>query len=187
MTDLLNEIRKKDKQAVTALYNRYGKKLYGFAVCKWKVDEDEAWDLIYKTLYKIIEVIDRYKFETESKFNGFVYQVFINNLRNHYNEKKNKHVETIKLEEKHGSNLNENKNDIADQKPDNPYMKCLKIILEQFEDWKRVLLLMKAQEFSYEEISRYVNKPAEQLKVYYMRARLNLTEKVNECVNNTQV
>jgi DNA-directed RNA polymerase specialized sigma24 family protein len=62
-------------------------------------------------------------------------------------------------------------------------MNCLKKTLEQFEDWKRVLLLMRAQNFSYDEISKYVNKPSEQLKVYYLRAKQILTDKVNKCVN----
>jgi DNA-directed RNA polymerase specialized sigma24 family protein len=101
MIDLVKEIQKKDKNAVTVLYNNYGKKLYGYAISKWNIDEDDAWELVYKTLYKIIEVADKYTFETESKFNGFIYQVFINNLRNKYNEQKNKYVETIALEEKH--------------------------------------------------------------------------------------
>lgn len=184
MTNLVNDIRKKDKSAITALYNNYGKKLYGFAVHKWKVSEDEAWELVYKTLYKIIEVIDKYKFENESKFNGFIYQIFINNLRNNYNAKKNKHIETVVLEEKHGSQLFDRKENLEEQASKNPYMNCLKKILEQFEDWKRILLLMKAQNFSYEEISKYVNKPSEQLKVYYLRAKQVLTDKVNECVEN---
>ena len=63
-------------------------------------------------------------------------------------------------------------------------MNCLKKILEQFEDWKRILLLMKAQNFSYDEISKYVDKPSDQLKVYYMRAKGILTDKVNDCVKN---
>ncbi len=181
MTEQLKDIRKKDKNAVTLLYNSYGKKLYGFAVHKWNVGEDEAWDLIYKTLYKIIDVIDKYTFETDSKFNGFIYQVFINNLRNHYNEKKTKQFETVGLEEKHGSYEDEKRE--SDEGSKNPYMNCLKKILEQFEDWKRILLLMKAQNFSYEEISKYVDKPGDQLKVYYQRAKEVLTEKVNECVS----
>lgn len=184
MEPLLQTIRRKDKAAITALYNHYGKKLYGFAVHKWNVNEDEAWELIYKTLYKIIEVIDKYSFESESKFNGFVFQIFINNLRNHYNERKNKHIEIVELEEKHGSYSAEQKNDSDNSISTNPYMNCLKKILEQFEDWKRILLLMKAQNFSYEEISKYVDKPGDQLKVYYMRAKGILTNKVNDCVKN---
>jgi len=179
MTGLVKQILKKDKKAVTVLYEHYGKKLYGFAVHKWNVSEDEAWELIYKTLYKIIEVIDKYSFENESKFNGFVYQVFINNLRNHYHEQKTKAIKTVAFEERIGKELTDKK----EEAPDNIYMRCLKKILEQFDDWKRVLLLMKAQNFSYEEISAYVKRPTEQLKVYHMRAKESLTEKVNECVD----
>jgi len=181
MQALFQTIQKKDKAAITALYNQYGKKLYGYAIHKWHVNEDEAWELIYKTLYKIMEVADKYTFENESKFNGFVFQVFINNLRNYYNERKSKHIETVELEDKHGLFTEEIRDSTVSK---NPYMNCLKKILEQFDDWKRILLLMKAQDFSYEEIAKYVDKPSDQLKVYYMRAKGILTDKVNDCVKN---
>lgn len=183
MNDLIKDIRKKDKQALTLLYNRYGKKFYGYAVSRWNVSEDDAWELIYKTLYKIIEVIDNYTFETEEKFNGFIFQVFINNLRNHYHATKNKTIETVGLEEKHGSSLQERESD--EPKTESPYMKCLKKAMEQMDDWKRILLLMKAQNFSYAEIAKYVDKPDEQLKVYYLRAKQVLTDKINQCLENT--
>lgn len=184
MNDLIKDIQKKDKKAVSLLYNRYGKKLYGYAVSKWHVGEDEAWEIIYKTLYKVIDVIDRYSFENESKFNGFVFQVFINNLRNHYQATKNKTIETVELEEKHGSEIQEKEGHQDEQASANPYMNCLKKAMEQLEDWKRILLLMKAQNFSYVEIAQYVDKPEEQLKVYYLRAKQVLTDKINKCLNN---
>ncbi len=182
MNDLIKDIRKKDKKALTLLYNRYGKKFYGYAVSRWNVSEDDAWELIYKTLYKVIEVIDKYSFETEEKFNGFMFQVFINNLRNHYTATKNKTIETIGLEEKHGS---VEEKDSDEPKTESPYMKCLKKAMEQLEDWKRILLLMKAQDFSYAEIAQYVGKPDEQLKVYYLRAKQVLTTKINQCLENS--
>lgn len=183
MYELIKTIQKKDKQAIEALYNLYGKKLYGYALYHWKVTEDEAWELVYKTLYKIIDVIDKYHFETESKFNGFVFQAFINNLRNHYHSKKLKHIDTTPLNDTHG-NTSTKEIESEDEKTNNPYMNCLKKILEQLDDWKRILLLMKAQDFSYEDIAQYVNKPSEQLKVYYMRAKKLVTDSVNDCVKN---
>lgn len=184
METLLNTIQKKDTHAIEVLYNLYGKKLVSYAIYHWKVTEDEAWELVYKTLYKIIEVIDKYKFESESKFNGFVFQVFINNLRNQYNEKKAKHVEVVEINETHGNTIDK-EIEAEQEKSTNPYMNCLKLILEQLDDWKRVLLLMKAQDFTYEDISQYVDKPSEQLKVYYMRAKKIVTDKVNECVKHS--
>ncbi len=178
---LATQLKKKDKAAIALIYNVYGKKLYGYAVSKWHLNEDEAWDLIYKTLYKIISVIDQYTFENDSKLNGFIYKTFINNLRNHYHTSKKNAGLTVELNEKHGS-ISET---VETEKPLSAHMKCLKLVLAQFEDWKRVLMLMKAQNFSYEEISTYINKPADQLKVYYMRAKQVLVEKVNECVSKT--
>ncbi|MCI5056284.1 MAG: hypothetical protein MRY83_09255, partial [Flavobacteriales bacterium] len=43
--------------------------------------------------------------------------------------------------------------------------------MEKLEEWQRTLLLMRAQSYTYEEIAPYVDKPANQLKVYYMRLK----------------
>lgn len=180
MIELLKEIRKKDRNAVTLLYNRYGKKLYGYAVAKWKVSEDEAWELIYKTLYKVMEVADRYTFEDEKKFAGFIFQAFVNNLRNHYHEKKRKPAEMAELNERIvAAGAEEQEEPVS-----SGHMKLLREEMELLEDWKKILLLMRAQDFSYAEIARYVNKPEEQLKVYYLRLKKQLTEKISARLNN---
>ena len=68
MFDIVSKIKKKDTDAIALLYSRYGKKLFGYARVKWKLSEDEAWEIIYKTLYKVMKVIDDYQFENENKF-----------------------------------------------------------------------------------------------------------------------
>ena len=97
--NLIQKIKKKDSISIESLYTSYGKKLYGFAITRWQVTEDDAWELVYKTLYKFLEVKDRYTFENEKKLQAFLFQSFINNLRNLYNEKKSKHIETMPLDE----------------------------------------------------------------------------------------
>lgn len=184
MNDLIKDIKKKDKQAIALLYNRYGKKLYGYAVKRWSVSEDDAWELIYKTIYKIISVIDKYTFETEEKFGAFVFQVFINYLRNHYKAAKRDSVETVDFNDTHASSAHDKQHEIQEPANESAYMKCLKKAMDQLEDWKRILLLMKAQDFSYADISNYVGKPPEQLKVYHLRAKQVITHKVNECLEN---
>jgi len=44
---------------------------------------------------------------------------------------------------------------------------------------------MRAQDYSYEDIAKYVSRPANQLKVYHMRFKKIVTEKTNECVNKS--
>ena len=56
----------------------------------------------------------------------------------------------------------------------------------EFEDWQRVLLLMRSQEVPYSEIAKYVNKPEEQLKVYYSRLKNVLTAKMQERVKEKE-
>ena len=63
-----------------------------------------------------------------------------------------------------------------------PLMACLQKVLALFEDWQRVLLLMRAQQHSYEDIARYVSRPGEQLKVYHHRLKKVVTDKTNDCL-----
>lgn len=184
MSDLISKIRKKDSEAVTLIYNSFGKKLYRYAVSKWTLREDDAWELVYKTLYRVIEVIDNYSFENEGKFSGFIFKIFINYLRNHYRDNKNKQFTTVELNERHGKVDKHGRDE--ENTPFSKPLHCLKKVLDQLIDWQRILLLMRAQDFSYEQIAPYVEKPADQLKVYHMRLKKYVGEKTNECINTTE-
>ncbi len=73
-----------------------------------------------------------------------------------------------------------------ENRPLSPVMLCLQKVLQTLEDWQRIILLMRAQDYSYEDIAKYVSRPEKQLKVYHMRLKKVLTEKTNECVHNTK-
>jgi RNA polymerase sigma-70 factor (ECF subfamily) len=163
-------IKEKGKQSVDVFYRRYGNKLLGYAMSNWKVDEDTAWDLIYKTLDSIIEHIDRYEFENEDKFSSFVLRAFLNNLRNHFRNQKKK----VQLVSSEKMDFEDSIEEI--QTDDSSKMKALKLELEKLEDWERMLLLLRAQQMPYSEIARYVKKPQNQLKVYYSRLKQKITK-----------
>ena len=171
-------VAQKNKEGIALLYERYGKKLYGYAVRNWKLDEDEAWNLIYKTLYKILDTTAGYKFESESKYSSFFFKVFINNLRQHYRD--TKRVKE-KLEIVAGDTALHGEA-IAEELPEDNSVKMnmLKEELEKLEDWERMLLLMRSQDMPYSEIAKFVNKPEEHLKVYYSRLKTALTKRINE-------
>ena len=183
MFEIMSSIRTKDKNAITLLYNRYGKKLYGYAIVKWNLSEDEAWEIVYKTLYKVIDVIDKYTFENENKFVGFLFKIFINYLRNYYRDNKNKNIETIELSEKHEKISNRKSDSVDANTPQSIQMTYLQEELQKLEDWQRIVLLMRAQDYPYEEIAKFVNKPIEQLKVYHMRLKKQITDKINNRIN----
>lgn len=186
MIEIVSKIKNKDNDAIALLYNRYGKKLYGYAIVKWKLGEDEAWELVYKTFYKVIQVVDQYNFENEDKFLGFLFKIYLNYLRNHYRDTKNKKLELVELNETHESLTTEKDEKKSDSVKRNPFMECLQKVLQHMEDWQRIILLMRAQDYAYEEIAKYVNKPVEQLKVYHMRLKKSATDKTNECINNVK-
>lgn len=169
-TDLLGEI-----------YNRYGKKLYAYAIRTWNVTEDEAWSLIYKTLYKVIDTLGNYTFETEEKFASFVFRIFINYLRNHYRDTKAKEdgFSTTDLEKAEGqiSRSQQQTETVV-----NPKLQALDEELDKMEDWQRMLLLLRSEGMAYNQIATFIDKPENQLKVYYQRLKEQLTKRLHERV-----
>ncbi len=174
-------IKNKDKESIRVLYERYGKKLFGYARNKWKVGEDENWELVYKTLYRVIETHASYQFKGEAKFSAFVFTVFINYLRNFYRDKKNLPLEIIELDESFPEEENPVNETVA-----SPSMNFLVAELDQLEDWERILLLMRSQDVPYSEIAKYTGRPEDQLKVYYGRLKKKLAERVGEKMKITK-
>lgn len=184
MFDINSILKNKNQETVALLYERYGKKLYGYAITKWKLSEDDSWELVYKTLYKAMNVADQYSFKDEGKFIGFLFKIFINYLRNHYRDTKAKGIVTTELLDKHEKLSSDRKETEEEKEHTSPLMRCLQKALAILEDWQRILLLMRAQDHSYEDISKYIARPGDQLKVYHMRLKKVVTEKTNDCMNN---
>ena len=162
---------------ITVIYNRYGKKLYAYAITHWNVTEDVAWDLIYKTLYKVFNSYTKYTFESEEKFASFIFRIFINQLRNHYRDHKIERMFEFTSMEEVNMSIQDTK-DTGDTS--NIKLQQLNEVLDHMEDWERILLLMRSEGNSYSEIARYIDKPESQLKVYYQRLKEKLTKKLNE-------
>lgn len=165
-------IKKKKRKSAEVFYKRYGKKLLGYSIKNWQLDEDIAWDLIYKTFYSIIDNIEKYTFASEEKFGAFVYRSFLNNIKNYFRDNKKKQIHTNRDMDVETMPFPTNENKEEDSKQ----MQQLKNELAKLEDWQRVLLLLRAQKMPYSEIAKYVNKPEKQLKVYYARLKEKLSK-----------
>ncbi|MBI3509281.1 MAG: sigma-70 family RNA polymerase sigma factor [Bacteroidetes bacterium] len=162
----------RSEASVKTIYERYGKKLFLFAKHKWKMNEDDSWDVVYKTLYRVIDTYPGYKFASEEKFSAFVFTIFINYLRNFYRDRKNLPGEITELDENFSEAVIESETSIS------PVLHLLVCELDQLEDWERILLLMRSQDVPYAEIAKFIDKPEEQLKVYYQRLKKKLSEKL---------
>jgi len=172
-----NALPAADNDFLTEIYNRYGKKLYSYAIRTWKLNEDDAWNLIYKTLYKVIETHKNYTFETEDKFASFVFKLFINYLRNDYRDKKNN---TLDVSSADLSTMQLHSGGVQTEVLPNQKLVVLSEELDKMEDWQRMLLLMRSEGRPYSEIAQYIDKPEQQLKVYYQRLKENITKKLHE-------
>lgn len=170
------------EDGIKLLFEQYSKKLLIYASRTWSMEEDVAWDLIYKTIYKTADVINKYEFSNEQKFASFIFKLFINNLRDHLRQAKTaaQGVMEVELNELIINNYHQ---DAAYGTGSNQLLKILEKELEKLEDWQRVLLLLRSQNMPYSDIATYVNKPEKQLKVYYARLKEQLTKRLQEIVN----
>lgn len=165
------------KKGLEKMYKLYGSKLCAYGIGSWNLSEDDSWDIVYKTMYKIEKNIDNYTFENEAKFSSFIYKVFINYLRNFYRDNKNKEKK-IQITEINNEFDIEDKNNT--EEPESNEIKQLNNELAKLEDWQRMLLLLRAQDMPYSEIAKYINKPEKQLKVYYGRLKTKITKQLKE-------
>jgi RNA polymerase sigma factor (sigma-70 family) len=185
--DIINKIAKKDADGLRDLYEAYGRKFYSYAIHKWHLPEDDAWDIVYKTLETLLLKLSKYEFESESKFNGFLYTVLLNFIRQHFRSKRSKEknaFEYVDLNSEEGIsyetskiiNRNAFNEYYSTETIDSPALQQLKESLNKLDEQERDLLLLRSQNYSYDEIASLLNIENNQLKVKYHRAKKKLID-----------
>lgn len=166
------------QKVIQEFYQAFAAKLLAYTRKNYNINEDDALSIVYKTIYRMAEVHDRYSFENEQKRNAFVFKTHINYLRNYYRDNKSFENRNFEVELRDFESVNE---EVATDV--NPKLNMLQQLLDKMEDWERILLLMRGQDMPYSEISKFVHKPEKQLKVYYARLKKKLLEDMNETLN----
>ena len=171
-------LRSDKKRGLEMMFDKYSKKLLAYSSHQWKMEEDASWDLIYKTMYRVADVINEYEFVSEEKFASFIFRIYINYLRNYIRDKKTSMQGAVEVEL---DQVTINRYHVEQkQTTKNLPLQILQQELEKLEDWQRILVLMRSQEIPYSEISKLVNRSEDQLKVYYGRIKNQLAEKISE-------
>jgi RNA polymerase sigma-70 factor (ECF subfamily) len=191
--DIIEFIRLKDKRGIETLYDNYGKKLYSHAIIKWDFSEDEAWEAVYKTLDTLLLKLPGYAIESDLHFNNLVFKIFKNYLRQHLRDKRRKEekIEFVSIEKFENipagdDTIAYNAEDIAftdyykSEVLETSLFTNLKIALEKLDPSDKELLLLRAQNYSYDEIANLLNIKNDQLKVKYFRAKKKLVEMITE-------
>lgn len=188
---ILELIKVKDPKGYEALYLLYANKFFGYAVNKWLFSEDDAMNVVYQTLETLVLKISNYEFESKAHFENFIYKVFTNFLRQQFrqNRKKQQEISFATLPEIELDNQGESHDfskiessfsvDAFDEyyqteASDNPKLILLEMALEKLDKSDKEILLLRAQNFSYDEIAAMLGIENNQLKVKHHRAKSRL-------------
>lgn len=193
--EIISLIDQKDRKGWENLYLIYGKKFYGFAVDNWHFDSDEAWEMVYQTLQTVILKIGEYEIQSQAHFDNLIFKIFINFLRQQYRKNKtlSKDFKVLSFSDMElGINdelqdefeLREIKNPFekeffqdyfdGDDEMENSKLKELQKALLKLEPIERELLLLKANNFTYDQIAEMLKIENNQLKVKHHRAKRKL-------------
>jgi RNA polymerase sigma-70 factor (ECF subfamily) len=190
--EIIEILKKKDRKSLEILYNIYGRKLISYALNKWFLDEDEAWEIVYQTLETLVMKISEYNFESKIHFDNFIFKVFTNYLRQYYRKHRQHQVDVIYTNLNEYQNVEENENDnknnllmqeinhqiftkyYESEIIEDPKLIVIQEALNQLGEFDKDILLLRAQNYSYDEIAQMLNVENNQLKVRYHRAKNKL-------------
>lgn len=183
---LIELLRKQDESALEMLYEQYGKKFYSYCIRRWRLDEDQAWEVVYKTLETLVVKGGGYTFASHKDFESFMFKVLINFLRQWYrrqNASRSNEVVLVDFNEgeQEQSSLLKAMNSVSlrqfleeDPALENPNLKALSNALEKMDPTDADLLLLRAQNYSYDQISLFLKTDTSHLKVKHHRAKQKL-------------
>lgn len=188
---ILQSLRTKESKGLELLYERYGRPFFRYGVDRWRLNEEQVWEIVYKTLEILVLKLPGYEFASQGKFDAFVFTVYTNFLRQHLREVRSKNMpetEFFDLEQEFVLPVHVREaltkqafaEFYASETTDHPMILAIRQVLEQLPPDDRDLLLLRAQNYSYEEIGELLGLADKQLKVKHFRAKEKLVKLLNE-------
>jgi RNA polymerase sigma factor (sigma-70 family) len=192
--DILRLISDKDPKGLEELYQAYGSRFYAYAFQRWNLTEDEAWEVVYKTLETLVLKLSNYQFQSKALFEGFLFKVLLNFLRQYFRSKRSSHEAEIDFvdlnnEEQVPYQVSKQISKAAfsdyykTESVENPALLILNEALNKLDPMDKDILLLRAQNYSYDEIAGLLSIDNKQLKVTHHRAKQKLLNMINEIQN----
>lgn len=186
--DILERLNGSYDEGVGILFDAYADSFYGYAVDRWNFTEDEAWDAVYQTLDKLLDRLPQCEFSNQSQFDAYVFTVFKSYLSKGYRRKSRmkQKMSLVSIEEAtEGYIKHENLASVGfdeefihqfleDEKEPNPKLEALREAMKELSESDQQLLLLRAQNYTYDEIAQMLGIENKQLKVYHHRAKERL-------------
>lgn len=188
-TEILNLISDDRNKGLEAIYQQYGRKWYNYAIKSWKMVEDDTWDVIYNTFSDVLSNINNYKIESQVHFDNILFKIFINNLKKSYNKQKLKDEKInfvsfddldVEEDEENFEIEDSTFEDFLSEEIESKNLIKLQKSLNKLDSIERDLLLLKVQNFTYDEIAKLLNIENTHLKVSLFRAKQKLIKIYNQ-------
>jgi RNA polymerase sigma factor (sigma-70 family) len=192
-------------EGLKILFEGYGQQLFGFSVTHFHIDEDEGYEVLYKTMETVGKVITRYEFSSENHFANWLFKIHKNNILQLLRTKKRKEqqfqivdINDWKNEAKElmdeSFDLESFKTVIEEIALVNPYESSHKTsrlflamqkALQELSEVERDLLLLRMNNYSYDETAAMLGLENNQLKVKFIRAKAKVQKKTLEILKDT--
>lgn len=187
------------RDGLALLYDFYGKSLYQYTIRNWGLDEDEAHDILYKTLETVGKVIGGYEFSTEKHFTNWLFKIHKNNSLMFVRAKLSKEkieFTTVDWQQEYQETNDDNdpidftENPIADQaeglyedtNSTNPLFNALERALLTINETDRDIVLLRMNNYSYEDIATMLGIENNQLKVRFLRTKAKIEKKTMDII-----
>jgi RNA polymerase sigma factor (sigma-70 family) len=167
-----------DREIAERLYKAYGVNLVRYAIKSWQQNEDDAWEILYDTLYGFINSYSTQTFDSEKQVGALVWKIFRNKLRDKLRQKKRQGNFSINGLDSLEAALLESSTACDKSTDGNPILSELNSVLEDLSDWERQLLLCRANDFPYRVIEELTGRKKDFLKVHYQRLKKRISERL---------
>ena len=167
-------VQRGDHRAFSALYDRYASRMKAFFFRMLWSDHAKAEDFVHDLFTKVIERPELY--QPHLPFTPWLFQVASNMCKNAYRRRA---FEVAYLSQLDTNNVHA---PAAEQKIDEELiLKRLNVILEQLDEMKRELFLLRyQQQFSIRELAAIFNTTEGTIKSRLFHIRKTLLEHLNE-------
>jgi len=192
-------------EGLKILFKEYGQKLFGFSINHFHLDEDEGYDVLYKTMETVGKVVSRYEFSSENHFANWILKIHKNNilqlLRTKKSKEQNLQIVDFSNWENEAKEFGDEDFELDRFKPvleqissintfenssqQSKLMFAMQKALQQINDTDRELLLLRMNNYSYNEIAEMLGIENNQLKVKFNRAKAKVERKTLEILKES--
>lgn len=174
--ELLDDIKKGDRNALHQLYSRY----VGYAMAvglRYVPDRDDLNDVIQDSFVKILSSVNRFEYRGEGSLKGWILRIVSNEA-----------INFIKQKTKF-SFVDEFPDEIEEQEPDVdkvPPQVLNQMISELPDGYRMVLNLYVFEQKSHKEIAEMLDIKESTSASQYLRAKKLLASKINNYLKNKE-